>query len=155
MAITALAACASTHADSDAGGKPEAGADADMICSDLEASPVTVHVQETGGYDVCNATVSMRADAGAFPFDCSGCPDAGTAPDATSDGGDAGRMIFTAGTCNYSVHDFRPPTGLYTISVVAPGYQPTSITTQVTQMTSGPCTVDFGEGPLIVVLSAN
>ncbi len=153
--LAAVGACTNSHQNADAGANSEAGADADMVCSDLVAPPVVVHVQETSGYDVCDATVSMSAGGASFPFDCSGCPDAGTAADAGSDGGDAGPMVSKAGTCDYSVHNFRPPTALYTISVVAPGYKPTALTTQVTRVDTGTCTRDFADSPLIVVLSPN
>ncbi len=155
LSLIAVEACTSSHDDSDASTSSEAGADVDIICSDIEVSPVFVHVQETSGYDVCNATVSMSLGAASYPFDCTGCPDAGASPDAGSDGGDAGRMVSKAGTCNYSVHNFRPPTALYTISVVAPGYKPSSLTAQVTRMDTGTCTRDFSDSPFIVVLSPN
>jgi hypothetical protein len=155
LPLIAVEACTSSHDEADAGTSSEAGADVDIICSDIEVSPVFVHVQETSGYDVCNATVSMSAGAAVYPFDCMGCPDAGPPADAGSDGGDAGRMVSKAGTCTYSVHNFRPPTALYTISVVAPGYKPSSLAAQVTRMDTGTCTRDFSDSPFIVVLSPN
>jgi hypothetical protein len=102
----------------DAGGDGDAAPEtstATDACPILVSTLVVVVTDAASGVDVCFATVTASSGASTIPLAMQGTP----------------------ASCAYSAGQIAIPPGTYTVSVIAPGYEPAALTGIV--VSSGPC----------------